>query len=350
MIQHPRPKTVGAVTPICYMGIGLTRSTKPHHISLKTLGHRIVLIFFLCVGTIYALSVWRETQVEKSLPVIGEIVSLNGSDVHVVKVGHGPPLMFIHGSGGNIRDISTSILPGLAEHFTVYVYDRAGHGHTHSPASQTLDDQGDLAIAVADHFELDEFYLAGHSFGGSIALNVAVRFSDRIKGLIPIGAPASPFKSKGQLRYKLSNAPVIGYPFSHLLAALVPEALVTRYTRDVFSPDPLPDGYIKNVGARFALRAASQVAIAFQRETLSNDLELIANKYKELTLPVLVMYGANDTTVPPAIHVTFMERELPNAQIILFDETGHMPHHSKSKEIVENIHTFVSSIEEAPAQ
>lgn len=56
--------------------------------------------------------------------------------------------------------------------------------------------------------------------------------------------------------------------------------------------------------------------------------------YPKLTLPVEIIHGSADTTVPIDIHAIPLSKRLPNAHLTVLDGIGHMPHHSNPDEIV----------------
>ena len=65
----------------------------------------------------------RDRQIEAAFPPIGEIVDVDGRQVHVVVKGTGPDLVLIHGAGGNARDFTYEFIDHLTDRYRVFVVD-----------------------------------------------------------------------------------------------------------------------------------------------------------------------------------------------------------------------------------
>lgn len=111
-------------------------------------------------------------------------LSVDGQAVYYAsrRQGHEslPPVVLIHGAGGThqhwlyqVRDLPV----------TAYAVDLPGHGHSQGEGRDTIAGYGDWLIRWMDVAGLQRVVLAGHSMGGAIALDVALRYPDRIAGL-----------------------------------------------------------------------------------------------------------------------------------------------------------------------
>jgi pimeloyl-ACP methyl ester carboxylesterase len=108
-------------------------------------------------------------------------------EVNVMRGGKGPPLLFLHGAGG--AGVWLPFMEALSEHWDVIVPDHPGFGRSDTP--EWLDQLSDLAYFYLDLIEalkLDQVHLVGHSLGGWIAAEIAVRSTRRLKTLTLIGA------------------------------------------------------------------------------------------------------------------------------------------------------------------
>lgn len=94
------------------------------------------------------------------------------------------PLVLVHGSWASHQNWDL-VAPPLAESFRVVTYDRRGHSQSDRPAGQgsIREDVADLA-GLIEHLGLAPAWIAGNSFGGSIALRLAGHRPDLFRGLI----------------------------------------------------------------------------------------------------------------------------------------------------------------------
>jgi 3-oxoadipate enol-lactonase len=105
---------------------------------------------------------------------------LNGIDVYYERLGHGPPLLFLNGSGTTIERSRRSIDP-WTESFDVVVADQRGLGATEAPVGPyTMADYAADGLALLDHLGLDRVRVVGTSFGGMVAQELAVTQPTRV--------------------------------------------------------------------------------------------------------------------------------------------------------------------------
>jgi len=110
--------------------------------------------------------------------------------------GSGPPLIILHGLYGS-SDNWMTVARKISRHFTVYLPDMRNHGN--SPYDDTHDFPSmtnDLYEFAGEH-KLGKFFLAGHSMGGKAAISFALRWPERISGLLV--ADISPFTDESSV-------------------------------------------------------------------------------------------------------------------------------------------------------
>jgi pimeloyl-ACP methyl ester carboxylesterase len=110
--------------------------------------------------------------------------TVNGVRLFYVLTGDaGPPLVLVHGSWGDHAGWEP-VVPALARRFRVLAYDRRGHGQSEGPPGQgsAEEDAADLA-ALIERLGLAPAHVAGISFGGSIALRLAMRRPDLVRSV-----------------------------------------------------------------------------------------------------------------------------------------------------------------------
>jgi 3-oxoadipate enol-lactonase len=111
-------------------------------------------------------------------------LEVNGLDLHYERYGSGPPLLNISGSGADLRNAVADRSP-LNKAFDVIHYDQRGLGQTSIPdGPYTMADYADDAAAVMDAVGWETANVIGTSFGGMVALNMALRHGRRISKLV----------------------------------------------------------------------------------------------------------------------------------------------------------------------
>ena len=111
-------------------------------------------------------------------------LELNGLDLYYERHGSGPPLLNISGSGGDLRRSRPDRSP-LNKAFDVVHYDQRGLGQTSKPAGPySMADYADDAVAVMEAMGWESANVVGTSFGGMVALNMAIHHSERIDKMV----------------------------------------------------------------------------------------------------------------------------------------------------------------------
>src|SRR5437667_6165885 len=114
-----------------------------------------------------------------------ERIEIAGISVETVIAGAGPPLLFLH--GGDYVAQNRPFLDRLATRFRVVAPRHPGFGSTPRPAwFRTVDDIAYLYFDLLDRLDLNDALLVGHSFGGWIGLELAVKSQARLSRLVLI--------------------------------------------------------------------------------------------------------------------------------------------------------------------
>jgi pimeloyl-ACP methyl ester carboxylesterase len=109
----------------------------------------------------------------------------DGIVFHYLDVGQGVPFVFQHGIGGDVRQPAGLVVP--PQGLRLLCLDARAHGQTQplgDPSALTFDVFGDDLVAWLDHLGLARAVIGGISMGAGVALNVAVRYPERVAGLV----------------------------------------------------------------------------------------------------------------------------------------------------------------------
>ncbi|WP_294624228.1 alpha/beta hydrolase [uncultured Roseovarius sp.] len=304
---------------------------------------KILLACLLSLALLWAFVQHRarqhEARAEAEFPPQGQFLQVEGHRVHALTMGDGPDLVLIHGASGNIRDMTHSLAPRLAERYRVTIFDRPGLGYTDriGRSGATIRQQAELLAAAARQLGVEAPIVLGHSYGGAVALAWAVHEPQYISALVPLSSPSHPWDSPLSTYYKVLSHPVLGPLVIPFLTAFVHDERVEREVASIFAPNSVPDGYIDHIGAALTLRRKTLRANALQRANLLSEIEALTQSYERIQVPLEVVHGTADTTVGLTIHAEPLEQRVPTADLTRLPGVGHMPHHVAQDAVVEAI-------------
>src|ERR1700694_2148687 len=125
-------------------------------------------------------------------PEIGRRVRTGPFDSNVHDVGTGAPVLLMHGSGPGVSAWANwrPVLPLLAQQRRVIAPDMVGFGYTDRPAGvhYGMATWVQQALDLMDALDLERADVVGNSFGGALALALAIRAPQRVRRLVLMGS------------------------------------------------------------------------------------------------------------------------------------------------------------------
>jgi len=288
----------------------------------------------------------NERAFEVAHPQWGRVVRVNGHPITLDIRGSGPPILMIHGASGNLRDMTFALAPALCDRFTVISVDRPGLGH--SPAlhrdGEPLKEQADILAALIATLGLGRLYVLGQSYGGAVALAMALWHPKVVAGLVLVSAPSNVWPGGLGLLYGLNANPVTGPILRLLVAAFPPHRLIQNTIRRIFAPQPVPEGYSRHIAPSLTIRRKVQRANALQLAHLKPQIAAMVPHYGEINVPVEAVHGTSDTIVPEDVHNRKLRTQIHTFHETILPGVGHMPHITRTKEVIaaiERLHATV---------
>jgi pimeloyl-ACP methyl ester carboxylesterase len=250
-------------------------------------------------------------------------VEVNGVSLAVDEAGAGGrPLLLVHGFTGCRDDFAplTPALVGAGWH--VVAADQRGHGDSDQPASE--DDYGvgifaDDQLALADALGWDRFALLGHSMGGAVAQEIALRVPDRVGSLVLLcTTPTRLAIDRGSVEAAIH---VVRKDGIARLLALMAERDADPLGSAAYERAVARDPDYGERGARNTLRCSP----AMYARVLG-DLVSAPDRSAELAglrLPVLVAVGEEDAVMLEPSRA--MAACIPGAELAVIPDAGHSP-------------------------
>ena len=267
----------------------------------------LVLLALVAVslGGLVIFTAITARRVETALPPRGQFVEVAGARIHYLDKGSGPPIVILHGLGGQMGNFTYALLERLTDEFRVILMDRPGSGYSKRAPGATgrLTEQAAIVAEFIRRLGLERPLLVGHSLGGAIALGVALDHPEVVKGLALI-AP---------LTHVPKNVPA---PFraldieSDFLRRLVAWTVATpigirggkAILDAIFSPDLAPADFPTRGGGLLGLRPRSFYNTSSDMRAVNLDLGAMVGRYSSLRVPVRILYGTSDGVLSRQVH------------------------------------------------
>ena len=286
-------------------------------------------------------------RVEAQFPPTGGFITVQGRRVHVLRRGpRGATLVvLIHGASGNVRDWEMSLLPKLSETHHVIAFDRPGFGFSNALPDHgwRLTDQIAHLRAALAHLGVNRFVLAGHSYGGSLAMRWAQDHPGDLAGLALISAPVMDWGGGGiGAHYHVGGRAGLGDLLAQLVRFTATESYLTDAIETVFEPQDLPCRYLKDGGVQLALRPHTFRTNSAMMLRLYRQMAEQAPRNEQVSVPLEIIHGDADTIVPAFVHAGPLSKLLPHARLTLMRGIGHMPHHEKPEAILAAINRLAA--------
>ncbi len=233
------------------------------------------------------------------------------------EVSDDPPLVMLHALGVNFTQWR-HVAQILAPHQRLVGIDMPGCGHSAKPRHRwQLSDMTEAVIGLLDELGIKRAMIAGHSFGGRIALELALRHPERIAGLLLLN-------SAGFVRYPKLLARVGERLLNPKLVAPIMVAMSKPILGTIVAHPTSPSGeFVASVTERFRPEFAwdfAYHACPLLPALLSDVLEDAVR----LALPVEVIWGRGDRLLRYR-SVEAHLRKMPTANVDVIDDCGHMP-------------------------
>jgi pyruvate dehydrogenase E2 component (dihydrolipoamide acetyltransferase) len=242
--------------------------------------------------------------------------------------GEGPPVIFIHGFGGDLNNWQFN-QEALAEHHATYAIDLPGHGGSTKDLGSGHVHVGALAAAVVGFMDakaIDKAHLVGHSLGGAVALDLALNHAERV-------ASATLICSAG-LGPEINMDYIDGFMQAKRRKQLQPVLEMLVADPAMISRDMIEDvlKYRRLDGDEDALNRIVDGTFAGGRQALE-----LTSHLGELTVPVQVIWGRQDRILP----VSHSEGLPASVPVTIYDDAGHMVHMEKAAEVNDKLRAFI---------
>lgn len=292
--------------------------------TIKKISGYLAIAIALCLAILVALNLSYSRDLAIPAGLAGRHLEFDGFTLRIAESGAGDKtVVLVHSSLGSIEDWET-VVPLLDKKYRVIAIDRPGHGYSADspqPSSVALNARAVRRLIAA--LGLNDVVVVGHSYGGTVALKLAIDDLPTLKGVVLV-APGSSADFPPTLLDRLITTPWIGRGVVRLLLPLIGERLIRAGATRSISPNAaaMPKNFFDlhlPIWARPGpIRARAEQAMVFDVE-----LRAMTPLYPGIRKPVVVLQGDADALIPIRDGSAPLARAIPGAELHTFADTGH---------------------------
>jgi 4,5:9,10-diseco-3-hydroxy-5,9,17-trioxoandrosta-1(10),2-diene-4-oate hydrolase len=309
-----------------------------------------VIIIGVAIGSIILLAV-AHLAVWALIPPLsphklaktGHFVLVGGIDTYYERHGSGPPLLLIPAGASHTSTWRFNI-DSLSRSHEVWILDLPGSGYTDKPATFPYT-HGSYAQFVHDFMTtmgIPKSAIAGHSLGGTVALEFALHFPERTAGLVLISSGGYSRGVKlgalNPLRFPTTSAIIVSF-FSY--------PVIVRGFFSYIYHDPAPfarDTALVKEACDINRTPNARASLYWMQRALDFDYALPdVSRIKSVAVPTLIIWGREDRVVDVGTAARFRQ-DIAGSQLVVIDGAGHVVHEEKPDAVNRAIASFLDDI------
>jgi pimeloyl-ACP methyl ester carboxylesterase len=250
-------------------------------------------------------------------PKSATFANVNGARVRFVDEGSGPAVVLLHGFASSLNTWK-DLVPELKKTHRVITLDLKGFGWTDRPAGDySPRAQAELVFALLDQRGVDRAAVVGHSWGASVALQMALLHPERVTRIALYDAWV--YEAQLPSFFIWSRAPGVGETLFSLYYGQRPDYRMSFafYDKERYVTEHLVEEVERQLDRPGTL-AAALAAVRGQRYAA------VEEQYKTIKQKTLLLWGREDE-VTLLQYGERLSRDLPDARLVVYPQCGHFP-------------------------
>lgn len=290
------------------------------------------------LDNLIAFTPLRERLTPREFAGDDRFVRFRDYDIHYSDDGprEAPAVLFIHGFAAWAFTWRAQRRTLVEAGYRAIAVDQLGYGASDRPMAPVYSThaQASAHLAVLDALGIGQALLVGHSFGARVALQLAITAPERVRSIVAICPEA--FATERPPIGKLTAIPILGdaLAFVTLSPPLVPVGLRALSKNKAWVTEEAAAGYAAPLAVKGT--AAAQV---WQARSPKDGPQPVPQNLAAVRQPTLLLWGADDS-VFPASDGQRLARILPEAQLRVLPDVGHLPHEEAAEEVSGEIVEF----------
>ncbi len=294
----------------------------------------IVLVALIVVASWIRPDIPVEALKVKYANEHSKFIAMDGMQVHYRDEGTGFPLLLLHGAPSSLHTFDR-LAADLSQQYRVIRLDLPGYGLTGPNLSGDYSPEWYLRFLedFLTALHVDACFVAGNSFGGRLAIELA--HTGRATKLVLISSSGYPTSEEGLPAVRMARSPL----FRPLVRWVTPRFFIKMNLKQVFGPD---FGVPRETVDRYyelLLRSGNRDTFI----AMSNrEPEDISARIKSLRIPVLILWGGTDSIIPPSFADRF-HRDITDSQLIVYPGIGHLPQEVIPERVAADMRAFLAA-------
>ncbi|HMR04779.1 MAG TPA: alpha/beta fold hydrolase [Polyangiaceae bacterium] len=253
--------------------------------------------------------------------------------VRYVDEGQGPAVVLLHGFASSL-DNWKRVRPALRQRHRVIALDLKGFGWSdRPPGDYSPRAQAHLVRALLDQRGVDDVAVVGHSWGGSVAMQLALNDAKRVRRVALYDAWV--FEEQLPTAFHMARAPGLG---ELIFGAFYDERIDEKMASAFFDRRYVTEAFVEEVERGLERPGSTAAALAAAR---SQHFDQVQQRYSKMDKPTLLMWGREDR-ITPLHYGERLARTLPGARLVVYPRCGHFPMIEAAAESTRELSAFLS--------
>lgn len=269
-------------------------------------------------------------------------IEIKDTRISFSESGKGEPLLLLHGNPGSRKDFSAVVEKVAGDSIRCVFPDRPGH----CGSEEIIYDTPDCWLETEYYAELidrkanGKAWLVGYSLGCFVACKIALKFPEKVKGLIfiaPYLTPDDPNEDPSSIP-NLARGAILG-TFLGALLPLISQGKMKSHLERVFYPQQVGHDYLETWLPRYT-RFESLMAMMSDKNSMLYILDQVHEQLSSIKCPVTAILGKEDRVCSASNQIKLITEKMPAAKIHEIENAGHglpITHADRCAEIILNL-------------
>ncbi len=270
------------------------------------------------------------------------IAKVNDTELYYNELGSGTPFLVMHGGLGMDHSYLRPAIDPLGDTFKLVFYDHRGVGRSGRPPINTItfEQLADDADALRESLGYNKIGVIGHSAGGMVALEYAIRHPKNINYLILMDTSPA-FDNMEEIMANVQKKNPTSEMIETLNAPVDPTVEKFKNQFKILNPLYFYDfnSEMEEISNKVIDKIILNPETAVRNDILFEKFNVISQLTK-IKVPTLILVGKDDFICPPS-QAQCMHEGIPNSELYIFEKCGHYPFYEVPDEFFRVVHEWV---------